>query len=97
MDKKTLKKEFKKICKNEKRKSYRFNILGGVLGMIGVVITVGTFILDQNTEIFRYLYPLQIVIEWCGAALAVTGGVLDVIGEKAFKTEFEEYIAKIQK
>ncbi len=84
------KKEFKQKCKAEKTKSYRYSFIGGVLAAIGCAIVLATLVLDQSMALFQY--PMQLVFYGIGVLVAIPGMVLDVMGEKMFKQEFEEYL-----
>lgn len=90
MDEKTLKKEFKQKCREEKAKCYRYSFIGGVLAVIGFVIVFGTLILDQSMALFQY--PLQLVCYGIGALAAIAGMVLDCIGEITLNREFKKYL-----
>lgn len=90
MDKKALKKEFKADCKAKKAKSYRYSHIGAIAASIGLLIVLGTLVLDFGMDLFPY--PLQIVGYAIGAAFAIIGMVLDGIGETIFSKEFKEYL-----
>ena len=83
----TSKKEFRKKCKAEKAVCSRLNFIGSVIATIGLVIVLVVLILDSNTSILPF--PTQLIGYWLGAAIAVVGGVMDLIGEFMLHQEFK--------
>ncbi len=83
----TSKKEFKKKCKAEKAGCYRLSLIGSIIAIIGLIIVLIVLILDSNTSILPF--PTQLVGYWLGAAIAVVGGVLDLVGEIRLNQEFK--------
>lgn len=81
------KKEFRKKCKAEKAVCSRLNFIGSVIATIGLVIVLVVLILDSNTSILPF--PTQLIGYWLGAAIAVIGGVMDLIGEFMLHQEFK--------
>lgn len=94
MDQKALKKEFKAECKAKKTKSYRYSHIGAIVSTIGLLIVLGTLVLDFGMHLFPY--PLQIVVYAIGAVFAIIGMVLDGIGETIFSKEFKKYLKSKQ-
>lgn len=94
MDQKALKKEFKAECKAKKTKSYRYSHIGAIAASIGLLIVLGTLVLDFGMHLFPF--PLQIVVYAIGAVIAAIGMVLDGIGETTFSKEFKEYLKSKQ-
>lgn len=94
MNQKALKKEFKAECKSKKTKSYRYSLIGAIAATIGLLIVLGTLVLDFGMHMFSY--PQQIVGYAIGAVVSAIGMVLDGIGETIFSKEFKEYLKSKQ-
>ncbi len=79
------KKEFKKKCKEEKKRSYKLMLYGGVSATIGFIIVVATmlFIKTFETSIIGFVV--------LGGVIAFIGMILDIIGEVMLSKEFKEY------
>ena len=92
MDRKTLKKEFKKRCREEKRKSYRYNAIGTAIAAVSLVLILAAVYIFESTDLGLRLYPLPIVVYAILAIPAIIGGVLDILGDRMQKREFEEYL-----
>ena len=106
---KAWKKNLKRRCTNEsksikeriqsgvqikKTKSYRYSLIGAIAASIGLLIVLGTLVLDFGMHMFSY--PQQIVGYAIGAVIAAIGMVLDGIGETIFSKEFKEYLKSKQ-
>lgn len=77
------KKEFKKKCKSEKTKSYKFTVIGTILASIGLLFAVGTIIFFPELSI-------QLVIgDSLAIIFAVTGMALDITGEVMMSKEYK--------
>ncbi|MBP3480414.1 MAG: hypothetical protein J6K66_02305 [Clostridia bacterium] len=94
MNIKELKKEFNNICKAEKRKCCKFKLAGMILSLIGLIAVIATLYVNFTTDLL--VYPAQLVLLGVGAAIALAGIVFDVMGEAAFKKDFEQYLAEKQ-
>lgn len=85
------KKEFQKKCKAEKAPCYLYSLTGAIIALVGLAIVLGILLLDSVTDIF--LFPMQVVGYWIGAAIAVVGGALSIVGEvklqQAFKAQLQ--------
>lgn len=89
MDKKQLKKDFKKKCKEEKAMNYKHIMTGTILACIGCILVVLFLLLDQNGIV---QFPMQIVGYGLGAVFAIIGMILDLTGEIEFSREFKNYL-----
>ena len=78
----------------KKTKSYRYSLIGAIAASIGLLIVLGTLVLDFGMHMFSY--PQQIVGYAIGAVIAAIGMVLDGIGETIFSKEFKEYLKSKQ-
>lgn len=88
------KKEFRKLCKKQKTKSYQYSVVSVVTVLIALVIVGGTLVLDQVMGIVPY--PTQVVGYLFGGAVAVVAIVFDIVKEVAFSREYKEYIKSVQ-
>lgn len=88
MDEKTLKKEFKRLCRAEKRSCLKLKLLGTLVALIGLILAVVLLCLVLSDAI-----GLDAVVPLAAAAIAVAvvGAVIDVSGDMRFKKEFEAY------
>lgn len=91
-----LKKEYRKLCRTEKAKSYRYHRICYIILTVMILFEALIFILDNFTSIFEYLYPLQIFFYLGCLPFAVVGIVFDLLGDKAFKQGFQEYLKEKQ-
>lgn len=79
------KKEFKKKCKEEKTKSYKFSLLGSILAAIGLVIVLGGLFLITDI-------PKQLVYYGIGVGFAIVGMALDITGDIMMSKEYKEQV-----
>ena len=56
------------------------------------MIALAALLLNIITDIFQNLYPLHLILMWAGVAVAVVGGVLDIIGDHRYNKAFEDYL-----
>lgn len=89
------KKDFKKKCKSEKAKSYRFTLAGAIVSLVGLVLVFTVLFFDQQMQLFPY--PLQIVGYAISAIVALIGLVFDCLGESVFNKEYKEYLKEQEK
>lgn len=88
MDEITLKKEFKRLCRAEKRSCLRFKLLGTLTALIGLILAIVLLCLVLSDAI-----GLDGVVPLAAAAIAVAavGAVIDIYGDMRFKKEFDAY------
>ncbi|MBE6751861.1 MAG: hypothetical protein IKJ86_06610 [Clostridia bacterium] len=79
-------KEFKKKSKNEKTKTYKMKQLSSIIAIIGFVVVLVGFYLNNSSAQFNVV-PFAI-----GVPIAVVGAVLDVVSDKNLKKEYKEYL-----
>ena len=89
MNQKQLKIDFRKKCKEEKRKNYRYTMMGMIVTFFGLLLALVILLLDQFTTVF--LYPWPIILYAVGTIVAIAGMVLEGIGEYNFNKEFKTY------
>lgn len=65
-----------------------------ILSLIGLIAVIATLYVNFTTDLL--VYPAQLVLLGVGAAIALAGIVFDVMGEAAFKKDFEQYLAEKQ-
>ena len=87
MDEITLKKEFKRLCRAEKRSCLRFKLLGTLTALIGLILAIVLLCLVLSDAIgLDGVVPLAAAI-----AVAAVGAVIDIYGDMRFKKEFDAY------
>lgn len=91
MEQNMSKKEFRKKWKSEGSPASRYPLIGGILSVIGLAIIIVVFLLDMNTDLFLYLYPLQIVFYIIGLVISLTGCGLDLAADISFKKAWQAY------
>jgi hypothetical protein len=91
-----LKKEYRKLCRTEKSKSYRYHRICYIILIVIILYEAFIFSLDNFTSIFQSLYPLQIFFYLGCLPFAVVGIVFDLLGDRAFKQGFREYLKEKQ-
>lgn len=90
MDKKALKKEFKKKWMKERGKGFLPYVIGAVLIIIGALIVFPTAALDSNAGFFQY--PANMILYISGAVCSAIGLILLTAGEAFFQKQLKEYI-----
>lgn len=96
MNQNTLKKEFKKKCRTEMASCYRYQKNGTILAMVGFLVVLIVALLIFTTDLFENLFPLDIVLLGVGFVITAGGAILDIIGDAAFKKEFQAYLKSRQ-
>lgn len=78
------KKEFKKKCKKEKTKSYKYTIWGIILAAVGLIVALASmlFLIDD--------LPKLLVYNGVAVSLAILGTTFDVYGEIMMSKEYKE-------
>lgn len=78
------KKEFKKKCKMEKNKSYKYTIWGTILAVVGLIVALASmlFLIDD--------LPKLLVYNGVAVSLAILGITFDVYGEIMMSREYKE-------
>jgi len=78
------KKEFKKKCKMEKTKSYKYTIWGTILAAVGLIVALASmlFLIDD--------LPKLLVYNGVAVSLAILGIIFDVYGEIMMSREYKE-------
>ena len=88
------KKEFRKLCKKQKTKSYQYSVVGLIAGLIAIILVWGMILLDQVLGLVQY--PIQIICYLIGIAIAIIAIVFEILKEVAFSREYKEYIKSVQ-
>lgn len=78
------KKEFKKKCKMEKTKSYKYTIWGTILAAVGLIVALASmlFLIDD--------LPKLLVYNGVAVSLAILGITFDVYGKIMMSREYKE-------
>lgn len=89
MNQATMKKEFKRKCKQEKAACWRYNVIGTTVALVGLVIAVVAFLLTISDSL---VFPISIIISGVGLLIALIGAALDIAGDVLFRRQFKEYL-----
>lgn len=77
------KKELKKKCKENREISYKLNLAGGIISVIGVIIVVLTILILKRV-------PDKILGFAIGGSIAFIGMCLDLVGEFILAKKYKE-------
>ncbi len=94
MNQKQLRVDFRKKCKEEKRRSYQYTMIGMIVTFVGLFLALVILLLDQFTTVF--LYPWPIILYAIFTIVAVVGMVLEGMGEFKFSKEFKTHVASLK-
>lgn len=89
MDKKVLKKEFRALCRSEKRSCLRMKTAGTLVAMIGLIaaLAVLCFVVADAIKLGDVIILNIFIIIVCAV-----GAALDAVGDFRFKREFARYL-----
>lgn len=79
------KKEFKKKCEQEKTSSYKLILTASFITSLGLIIVLITLFAIKN-------FQVQVILSIIGGIFAVTGLIINIIGQIKISKEYQNYI-----
>ncbi len=87
----TLKKAYRRMCKEQKTQGYRYTVWGSVVALIGLVVVIAFLLLQACTTVLQDRLVWSLIMCGIGGLTAIVGGVIDLVGEAALHSGFEAY------
>lgn len=79
------KKEFKKKCEQEKTSSYKLILTASFITSLGLIIVLITLFAIKS-------FQVQVILSIIGGIFAVTGLIINIIGQIKISKEYQNYI-----